>query len=121
MRLLADENLPATAVAALTSAGHDVVWVRTEMPGSADVDVLARAERDGRIVLTFDKDFGELAFRHRLPATSGIILFRLAAPSALALARAISAALSARDDWAGRFSVVEPDTIRMTPLPDRNP
>ena len=56
MRFLADENFPGEAVAQLTAAGHDVVWVRTEAPGMADAEVVAWAVRDDRIVLTFDED-----------------------------------------------------------------
>ncbi|MFH1176745.1 MAG: DUF5615 family PIN-like protein [Acidobacteriota bacterium] len=121
VRLIANENLPGAAVDRLRSAGHDVLWVRTEMSGSTDREVLDRANREARLVLTFDKDFGELAFRHRLPASSGIMLFRIVAPSADFLARMIVAALSSRTDWAGHLSVVEEDTVRMTPLPGRDP
>lgn len=119
MRLLANENVPAAAVEALKAAGHDVLWVRMEMPGSCDRDVLARAEREARVLVTFDKDFGELAFRHGLPVSSGIVLFRVVAPSAQMLARTVAAALSSRADWGGHFSVVEENTVRMTPLPQR--
>ena len=66
MRFLADENCPRAAVAALEVAGHDVAWVRLAAPG-ADADVLAAAARKGRVLLTFDKDFGELAARSALP------------------------------------------------------
>jgi predicted nuclease of predicted toxin-antitoxin system len=59
VRFLADENVPASTVRALTDAGHDVIWVRISAPGSSDNDVLAQAAREGRILLTFDKDFGE--------------------------------------------------------------
>ena len=61
MRFLANENFPADAVTQLKAAGHDIVWVRTAAPGMKDEDVLAWAAREARIVLTFDKDFGELA------------------------------------------------------------
>jgi predicted nuclease of predicted toxin-antitoxin system len=118
MRVLADENFPGDAVAALRERGHDVLWVRTEAPGVSDREILARAQAESRIVVTFDKDFGELAFRRGLLATSGIILFRLAAPSSASVARLAVAALEARADWAGHFSVIEDDRIRMTPLPD---
>ena len=66
MRFLANENFPGTAVAALIAAGHDVVWVRNAAPGMSDPDVLAWAIRDERTLLTFDKDFGELARATRL-------------------------------------------------------
>jgi predicted nuclease of predicted toxin-antitoxin system len=121
VRLLANENLPGEAVEALRSAGHDVLWARTEMPGSTDREVLDRADREARLVVTFDKDFGELAFRHRLPAASGIVLFRIVAPSAQILAHMIVVALSSREDWGGHFSVVEEDKVRMTSLPGREP
>ena len=67
MRFLADENVPGDAVTELEAVGHDIVWVRTVAPGSKDADVLAWAVREERIILTFDKDFGEFAWRAGLP------------------------------------------------------
>src|SRR5436309_2206170 len=82
MRFLANENFPGAAVKALVAAGHDVVWVRIAAPGTTDPDVLAWAGREERILLTFDKDFGELAsvFRRRSQdgARSGVPWLRLA-------------------------------------------
>ena len=121
MRILADENFPGDAVTALRGRGHDVLWVREEAPGIGDREVLARAQAEARIVITFDKDFGELAFRFGLPATAGVILLRLPAPSPAVVARRATAALESRDDWAGHFSVIEEDRIRMTPLPEIKP
>ena len=80
MRFLANENFPGDAVAALRVLGHDCLWVRTESPGLKDDAVIAWAERESLVVLTFDKDFGELAWRAALPATCGIVLFRLPMP-----------------------------------------
>lgn len=117
MRILADENFPGEAVQTLRARGHDVLWIRTDAPGAGDREVLARAQAEDRILITFDKDFCELAFRFGLPATSGVVLFRLAMPPPARVARLASAVLEARDDWAGYFSVVEEDRIRMTPLP----
>ncbi len=118
MKLLANENFPGDAVATLRAHGHDVAWMRTEAPGSPDTAVLARAQAEERILLTFDKDFGELAFRSRLPATSGVILFRIATPSAEYVARIAVEALASRDDWPGHFAVIEDRRIRITPLPE---
>lgn len=117
LRLLANENFPGDAVAALREAGHDVVWIRTTAPGSSDPQVLAGAQAENRILVTFDKDFGELAFRAGLPAASGVILFRISAPSGEHVARVATAVLAQRTDWAGHFSVIEDQRIRMTPLP----
>jgi len=87
MRILANENFPGEAVDTLRLYGHDVAWVRTDAPGSSDQQVLEWARTDDRILITFDKDFGELAFRSRLPASSGIILFRISTPSSAHVAR----------------------------------
>jgi predicted nuclease of predicted toxin-antitoxin system len=77
MLFLADEDFPGIAVSWLRETGHDVLWARTSMPGQSDTSLLAAAQRESRIVLTCDKDFGELAFHWGLPATCGIVLFRL--------------------------------------------
>lgn len=117
MRILAKENFPADAIAALRKHGHDVVWIRTDAPGSSDWQVLTRAGAESRVLITFDKDFGELAFRAKLPASSGIILFRISMASSAHVARVAVAALESRTDWAGHFAVVEDTRIRMIPLP----
>lgn len=104
-------------MAALLERNHDLVWVRTDAPGSSDREVLEHAAAEERLLITLDKDFGELAFRSRLPASSGVVLFRIRAPEPSVMTRIAVSALEARDDWAGHFSVVENDRIRMTPLP----
>ena len=119
MRFLANENFPRDAVEALRAAGHDLDWIRTDAPGSPDPDVLARAVRENRILLTFDKDFGELAWRSGLPATSGVILFRLPMPSPADVGQVIASIIGGRNDWAGQFSVIEPARIRMRSLPPK--
>ncbi len=117
MHILANENFPANAVEGLRMRGHDVVWVRTDTPVISDHEVLQWAQREGRIVLTFHKDFGELAFYSRLRASSGVVLFRITMYSAAHIAQVAIAALESRADWGGHFSVIEDDRIRMTPLP----
>jgi len=117
MRLLANENVPGPVVEALRAAGHDVAWIRDDAPRLPDSDVLSRAGRQGRLLLTLDKDYGDLVFRQSLPAPWGIALVRFHPPSPEALALRVVAALASRDDWAGHFAVVDQDRVRMTPLP----
>jgi predicted nuclease of predicted toxin-antitoxin system len=81
MRFLANENFPGAAVTILNSAGHDVIWIRTAVPGASDTEVLAWAARDAPVLLTFDQDFGELARPRRCPATCGVVLFRIPMPN----------------------------------------
>ena len=93
MLLLANENFPGVAVTALRQLGNDVAWIREDSPGLTDIQVLDRANRDSRILITFDKDFGELAFRYGLPASCGIILFRISMSSPEQVANLAVAAL----------------------------
>ena len=117
MRSLANENFPGEAVAALRARGHDVAWVRTDSLGMPDPVVLNRAISENRILITFDKDFGALAFRAKPPVVAGIILFRITPRSPSFVTGLAVTALESRADWANHFSVVEEARIRMTPLP----
>jgi predicted nuclease of predicted toxin-antitoxin system len=116
MRFLANENFPAAGVAALRAAGNDVIWVGIEAPGSSDPDVLAWAVRDNRVLITFDKDFGELARNSGLPTTSGVILLRIPMPRPEEVGRVLAALIMSRKDWVGHFSVVKAGRVRMRPL-----
>ena len=84
-----------------------------------DEDILVWAVREGRVLVTFDQDFGELAWRAGLPASCGIVLFRIAMPGATDVGAVIAARLNERTDWAGHFSVVQPGRVRMRPLPTK--
>lgn len=116
MKLLANENFPLLAVVALRDVGHDVVWARTEMPGEMDDVILQRAQDEERLVVTFDKDFGELAFRWGLAAGCGVILFRLRTQSPEHVRKRVVETLAERVDWLGHFFVVEEHRIRIRPL-----
>lgn len=115
MRLLANENVPGPLVGALVDAGCDVSWVRVLSPGIPDREVLARAVEEKRILLTFDKDFGDIARNSTLPSDCGVILVRTPMPPPHEVTRLASAILS-RSDWAGSFSVIEPGRVRSRPL-----
>ena len=116
MRFLANENFPGPAVAVLQAAGHDVVWVRTTKPGASDPDVLAWAVREQRVLLTFDKEFGELASKSALPPKCGVVLVRTPMPKPGDNGQRLAELIMARTDWPGYFSVIEPGRVRMRPL-----
>jgi predicted nuclease of predicted toxin-antitoxin system len=117
MRFLANENVAGATVVALRAHGGDVVWAKELMRGASDDEILDRSRREERVLLTFDKDFGELALRKGLPATCGMVLFRLRMPKTVVDAVALADRVFARDDWRGRFSVIEPGRIRWRDLP----
>jgi predicted nuclease of predicted toxin-antitoxin system len=120
VNLLADENFPLLAVEALRDAGHDVLWARADMAGEADDVILQRARSENRVVVTLDEDFGELAFRHGLPATCGIILVRLHNQSPEHIQSRVLETLAERATWAGHLVIVEEHRVRVRPLPGSN-
>lgn len=117
LRIIANENIPGPLIEQLRRAGHDCLSVVESMRAAPDAEVLRVAQSEGRLVVTSDKDFGELAFRWRLPAACGIVLLRLTGSTPDQDNARAFAALTSREDWAGKFSVVADDTIRMRPLP----
>jgi predicted nuclease of predicted toxin-antitoxin system len=87
VKLLADECCDALLVAGLRQDGHDVLFVMESARGADDVTILQQSVAEQRILLTEDKDFGELVVRPGLPAY-GIVLLRVnPADSATKLAR----------------------------------
>jgi predicted nuclease of predicted toxin-antitoxin system len=117
MRIMANENITASVIGRLRAAGHDVLSVKETMRGAADPDVLSRAHAEQRLLITHDKDFGELAFRSDWPADCGVVLFRLSGNDPDVDNRRIIEILTSRTDWEGHFSVVDDLRIRMRPLP----
>ena len=77
MRVLADANMQETVVDLLREGGHDVVWVKEVQPRTVDPDVLAWATRESRLLITYDKDFGEITQRQQQAAPHGVALFRV--------------------------------------------
>ena len=114
MRLLADENFPRSLVLALRNQTHDVVWARTDCAGWADAALLEFAESTGRIVLTLDKDFWQIAVPRRIPLKrSGVVLFRVHPATAEKLASLLQAWVVADREWVGHVSVVTTGGIQM--------
>jgi predicted nuclease of predicted toxin-antitoxin system len=115
---LADENISPTSVRRLRAAGHDVAAIGEDSPSADDSAVLARAVREGRILLTFDRDHGELIFHRRHPAPPGVVYFRLASDeSGQAADWLLSWLRDDRGPLAGWFTTAEPQRTRRRPLP----
>ncbi len=103
MRFLANENITATVIQGLRQRGDAVLSVKESMRSEQDDVILARAQLEQRIVLTHDKDFGELAFKSGLTASCGVILFRLRGSDRDKDNQRILEALGSRSDWTGHF------------------
>ncbi|HEX9274031.1 MAG TPA: DUF5615 family PIN-like protein [Candidatus Binatia bacterium] len=115
MNFLADESVDHPIVERLRDDGHDVLAVAEMAPSIPDETVLAHANQREDLLVTADKDFGELVFRqHRV--TAGVVLIRLAGLSAGAKAEIVSAVI--RDYGAEllhAFTVISPGMVRIRP------
>ena len=99
----------------LASAGHDSDFVGDVTPGATDDAVLSRAEREGRILVTDDKDFGELVFRLGRP-TSGVILLRGVEGAPEERMRVLARVLQIKE-LAGSFVTVRKNRVRVRRTP----
>ena len=116
MRILADENVPRRIVAWLRDTGHDVFYSAESRKQTPDADLLAEVEAQSYIVLTGDKDFGELIFRDR-SNSHGVILLRMKnRPAAMRLVRLQQVWALIESRLPGHFVVVTASKIRLRPL-----
>jgi predicted nuclease of predicted toxin-antitoxin system len=117
MKFLADENFPLMSVRLLRGKGHDVLAVAEVCAGADDCEVLRLAIHEQRILLTFDRDFGNLVFRHRVKGVAGVVYFRLIPQTpdepAIRLLQWLNAGLTLQGKW----TVLETHRVRQHPLP----
>ena len=119
MRLLADENIPMPSVRRLREVGHDVQAVLEVEPGAVDEEVLRHAAGTDRMLLTFDRDYGELIYRQQAPVPPAVLYFRFVPQSPLEVGEFMLDLIEADLSLVGHFVVVERDRIRRRPFPVR--
>ena len=111
--LLADENVDLQVVGLLRRDGHDVLYVAELDRGVNDDDVLRLAQEHHALLLTADKDFGELVYRQRR-LTEGVVLFRLAGLPPEKKAEFIASAIRTHvDELSHAFTVISPGMVRI--------
>jgi predicted nuclease of predicted toxin-antitoxin system len=116
MKFLADENVEKHLVDFLRNEGHDVLYVPEMTRRSVDEKLLERANSESRILITNDKDFGELVYFQK-KVTSGILLMRFVSEKSSFKIRFLKAVLK---DYGHRlisaFTVVSESKVRIRPL-----
>lgn len=101
----------------LRVAGHDVIAIAESAPGTADELVLRNADTAGVLLLTADKDFGELVYRRQM-AHCGVVLLRQAGLSIDLRAGAVVAVLDSHAvELSSAFTVIAPDSVRIRRSP----
>jgi len=116
MNFLADEDVESPVVAMLRHEGHDVLYMCEITTGTVDEKLLEQANSESRILLTGDKDFGELVFLQKR-VTAGIILMRFVSDKSSVKAHFMQSLLKTYgDSLLGHFTVVREGKIRRRPL-----
>jgi len=117
MRFLADESCDFAVVRALRAAGHDVVAVAEIARGAKDPEVIRLARDEGRVLLTEDKDFGQLVHAGG-QAGIGVVFLRFPAPvRAHAPTAVLELVSNFRDRLPTSFVVLEPGRARIGSKP----
>ena len=114
LRFLADESCDYAVVRVLTSLGHEVLPVAELSPAADDETVIGLALREERVLLTEDKDFGQLVYATGLPSI-GVILLRYPAGARSRIGETVADFVKQKGaELRGRFVVIQPGKIRMS-------
>jgi predicted nuclease of predicted toxin-antitoxin system len=113
MMLLADESVDRPIVERLRLEGHETTYIAELAPSISDDEVLQKANTRNALLLTEDKDFGELVYRlGRVHA--GIVLIRLAGLASAAKAETVAKVLQDHaTELVGAFTVISPGGVRI--------
>jgi predicted nuclease of predicted toxin-antitoxin system len=113
LKIVADESVEGRVVAKLREGGHSVIYIAELHPGITDDDVLNIAETEADLLLTSDKDFGDITFLQR-KSKVGIVLARLQTLSSEQKAHILSSVIDEHaDELSGAFTVVTPSSVRI--------
>jgi predicted nuclease of predicted toxin-antitoxin system len=114
LKILADECIERSIIRHLRDNGITVDAVAELTPGASDTSIIGLANRKGDLLLTADKDFGELIFRQG-KLSNGVILVRLHGLSSKTKGETVVQALvKHQDKLVGSFTVIEPTQIRIS-------
>ncbi|NOZ23060.1 MAG: toxin-antitoxin system, toxin component, PIN family protein [Planctomycetes bacterium] len=114
MRILLDACVWGGVRSDLEAAGHDVVWAGDWVEDPGDDEILARAYSEERILVTLDKDFGELAIVHKKPHVGIIRLVNLSVRSQAAVCLHIFSRYEG-ELKAGGIATAQPGAVRIRP------
>jgi len=121
MKWLADENIPSGAIAFLRQRRQEVFSVAKLAPGAPDQRVIQIAVERQCILLSFDRDLGDLIFGQAVMPPPAVVYLRLYPPSPEMLERILSGLIELGEDaLTGQFTVAMFDGIRQRMLPAAN-
>ena len=116
MKFLANENIPLASIVRLQNEGFDVVSVSTNFPSVKDEAVILFASMENRIIITFDRDYGELIFKHNLIHSAGVIYLRIQNFQPEEPAELLMNLFKSDINFEGYFTVISENNIRQRKL-----
>ena len=113
MKFLANENIPLASIKYLKKMGFNIKSIGLEHLGITDKEVIAIANAEQRTIITFDRDYGELIFKHNLKPKNGVIYLRLSNFSPETPGKIIERMIKLKKfNFEGKITVVNDETIR---------
>ena len=116
MKLLANENVPLASVRALRELGQDVASVTEDSPGVPDEEVVRRAQEESRVIVTFDRDYGQLVFHRGVSPLAGVLYLRFSPREPTEAAEYVARLLADGIELQGRFTTADRFRIRQRTL-----
>ena len=114
MNFVADEGIDRQIVERLRRDGYEILYVAEMEPSISDEEVLNRANERGALLITADKDFGEMVFHRNLLTIGGVVLLRLSGLSPEGKAEIVSEVIESRiAELRNAFSVISPGGVRI--------
>ncbi len=112
---LADEHFPISSTSLLRAIGYEIAAIVEDSPGIDDEEVMARAAQEQRVILTFDRDYGELIYRRHLPVPAGVIHLRFVPATPEEAGHRLSFLLRATS-VEGYYTVIDGNQVRQRKL-----
>jgi predicted nuclease of predicted toxin-antitoxin system len=113
VKFLTDVGVGKSVEDWLVDKGYDVKTVRSINPSMTDQDILLLAGQENRIVITMDKDFGELIYLAG-QSHAGVLLLRLEEASGWEKSRVVNEILTSHaDELVGKFCVYQKGRLRI--------
>lgn len=117
MIFLANENIPLDSIDILRNHQHTVISIKEQTQGISDITVLNLAKENNAIILTFDKDYGEIIFRNNFENTPSVIFFRYKGFDSFFAAKTLLKILeNPQINLQGFFTIIEQESIRQRKL-----
>ena len=118
MKFLANENFPFPSIKLLRQAGHDVTSISELYPGISDFEVVEKAKIEKSIILTFDKDYGEIIFKLNIERPPAVVFFRFKGENPKIAGKMLVGLLELKLNLSNTFTVIEKESLRQRTYPN---